>query len=44
MALICLDLVGHRTLAILFGVIAAANTVIANLDRDAVLWWERPSA
>lgn len=44
MALICLDLVGHRTLAILFGVIAAANRVIANLDRDTVLWWERPSA
>jgi hypothetical protein len=44
MALICLDLVGHRTLAILFGVIAAANTVVANLDRDADLWWERRSA
>jgi Protein of unknown function (DUF2568) len=44
MALICLDLVGHRTLAILFGVIAAASTVVANLDRDADLWWERRSA
>jgi hypothetical protein len=44
LALICLDLLGHRSLAILFGVIAAANTVIANLDRDADLWWERPSA
>lgn len=44
LALICLDLLGHRSLAILFGVIAAANTVIANLDRDADHWWERPSA
>jgi hypothetical protein len=43
-ALICLDLLGHRTLAIAFGVIAAANTVIAALDRDAAFQGERPSA
>ncbi|GAB2803023.1 hypothetical protein GCM10027176_04670 [Actinoallomurus bryophytorum] len=43
-ALICLDLLGHRTLAVLFGVVAAANMVIGRLDRDADLWWERRSA
>jgi hypothetical protein len=34
-AMICVDVTGHRTLAIVFGVVAAANTVIATLDRDA---------
>jgi hypothetical protein len=34
-ALFGLDLLGHRTLAILFGVIAAANTIAATLDREA---------
>jgi hypothetical protein len=42
--LICVDLIGHRTLAVLFGVIAAANLVIATLDRDAAFLEERPSA
>jgi hypothetical protein len=42
--LICVDLIGHRTLAVLFGVIAAANLVIATLDRDAAFQEERPSA
>jgi hypothetical protein len=34
-ALFSLDLLGHRTLAIVFGVIAAANTVVGTLDREA---------
>ena len=34
-ALFGLDLLGHRTLAILFGVVAAANTVAGTLDREA---------
>jgi Protein of unknown function (DUF2568) len=34
-ALFGLDLLGHRTLAILFWVVAAANTVIATLGREA---------
>jgi hypothetical protein len=34
-AMICVDVIGHRTLAIAFGVLAAASTVIATLDRDA---------
>lgn len=34
-ALFGLDLLGHRTLAILFGVVAAANTVVATLGREA---------
>jgi hypothetical protein len=34
-ALFSLDLLGHRTLAILFGVVAAANTIVATLDREA---------
>jgi hypothetical protein len=34
-ALFGLDLLGHRTLAILFGVLAAANTVLATLGREA---------
>ena len=34
-AALALDGLGHRTLAIMFAVIAAANTVIATLDRNA---------
>jgi len=34
-AVLCLDLLGHRTLAVLFAVVAAANTIVATLDRDA---------
>lgn len=34
MAMLALDGLGHRTLAILYGVVAAANTVVATLDRD----------
>jgi hypothetical protein len=34
-AMLALDGLGHRTLAIVFAVVAAANTVIATLDRDA---------
>jgi hypothetical protein len=34
-AMICVDVIGHRTLAIAFGVVAAVNTVIATIDRDA---------
>jgi hypothetical protein len=34
-AMICIDVLGHRTLAIAFGIIAAANTVIATLDHNA---------
>jgi hypothetical protein len=34
-AMICLDVLGHRTLAVLFGVLVTANTVIATLDREA---------
>jgi hypothetical protein len=36
-AMICLDVLGHRTLAVAFGIIAAANTIIATLDRNAAL-------
>jgi hypothetical protein len=42
-AMICVDVVGHRTLAIAFGVVAAANTVIATLDRDAAFRREEHS-
>jgi Protein of unknown function (DUF2568) len=41
-ATFALDLVGHRSLAVLFAVVAAANTGIAALDRDAA--FRRPSA
>jgi hypothetical protein len=34
-AMICLDVLGHRTLAVLYGVFVTANTVIATLDREA---------
>jgi hypothetical protein len=34
-AMLALDGLGHRTLAILYGVLAAANTVVATLDRNA---------
>ncbi|MDN3354660.1 YrdB family protein [Actinomadura sp. DC4] len=36
-ALFGLDGLGHRTLAVLFGVVAAANTTVAAVDREAVL-------
>jgi hypothetical protein len=42
-AMICVDLIGHRTLAIGFGVVAAATTVIATLDRDAAFRRDSPS-
>lgn len=41
-AVCALDLVGHRSLAVLFAVVAAANTGIAALDRDAA--FRRPPA
>jgi hypothetical protein len=41
-ALFGLDLLGHRTLAILFGVVAAANTIVATLDREAA-FQKRPA-
>jgi hypothetical protein len=34
-AMLGIDALGHRTLAVAFGVIATANTVIATLDRNA---------
>lgn len=40
-AMLALDGLGHRTLAILYGVVAAANTVIATLDRNAA--FRRPA-
>jgi Protein of unknown function (DUF2568) len=42
-AMLCVDLIGHRTLAIGFGVVAAATTVIATLDRDAAFRRDSPS-
>jgi hypothetical protein len=33
--MICLDVLGHRTLAVLYGVLVTASTVIATLDREA---------
>jgi hypothetical protein len=43
-AVLAVDNLGHRTLALLFAVLLAANTVVATLDRNAAFHRESPHA